>query len=73
MFNLDKHEMMHIKVVPGVPVKKTRAPGILELANYRVYNAENGKVGVEAALKERPDLIVCDITMPVLVVMACSI
>src|SRR5690606_12561162 len=37
---------------------------ILELANYRVLQAENGKVGVEVAKKELPDLIVCDIMMP---------
>ena len=39
---------------------------ILELANYKVFTAENGKIGVEVALQERPDLIVCDIMMPVL-------
>ena len=39
---------------------------IIELANYKVVTAENGKVGVEIALKEKPDLIVCDIMMPVL-------
>ncbi len=39
---------------------------ILELANYKVFTAENGKVGVEVALKEKPDLIICDIMMPVL-------
>lgn len=39
---------------------------ILELANYKVYTAENGKIGVEIALQEKPDLIVCDIMMPVL-------
>lgn len=39
---------------------------ILELANYKVITAENGKVGVEKALHERPDLIICDIMMPVL-------
>jgi len=39
---------------------------ILELANYNVYAAANGKSGVEIALKEKPDLIVCDIMMPVL-------
>lgn len=37
---------------------------ILELANYKVFTAENGKVGVEAALREDPDLIICDIMMP---------
>lgn len=39
---------------------------ILELANYKVTTAANGKIGVEAALKEKPDLIICDIMMPVL-------
>jgi CRP/FNR family transcriptional regulator, cyclic AMP receptor protein len=39
---------------------------ILELSNYNVITAENGKIGVEKALEERPDLIICDIMMPVL-------
>jgi CRP/FNR family transcriptional regulator, cyclic AMP receptor protein len=37
---------------------------ILELSEYKVISAANGKEGVEIALKERPDLIVCDIMMP---------
>jgi CRP/FNR family cyclic AMP-dependent transcriptional regulator len=39
---------------------------ILELANYKVIVAANGKIGVEKALQEIPDLIICDIMMPVL-------
>jgi CRP/FNR family cyclic AMP-dependent transcriptional regulator len=39
---------------------------IIELSNYEVITAENGKMGVELALKEHPDLILCDIMMPVL-------
>ncbi|MBK8090386.1 MAG: response regulator [Chitinophagaceae bacterium] len=39
---------------------------ILELANYKVVTAANGKLGIETALAEVPDLIVCDIMMPVL-------
>jgi len=39
---------------------------ILELSNYKVFTSEDGKKGVEMALRERPDLIVCDIMMPVL-------
>ncbi|HMD00001.1 MAG TPA: response regulator [Ferruginibacter sp.] len=39
---------------------------ILELAGYKVRAAENGKVGVEMALEEKPDIIICDIMMPVL-------
>ena len=37
---------------------------ILELANYRVLKAENGRRGVDIARKEKPDLILCDIMMP---------
>lgn len=37
---------------------------ILDLAGYKVYTAENGKKGVEIALKEIPSVIVCDIMMP---------
>lgn len=39
---------------------------ILELANFKVIQAENGKVGVELAQEHKPDLIICDIMMPVL-------
>ena len=39
---------------------------ILELSNYEVIVAENGKTGVEKALEHLPDLIICDIMMPVL-------
>lgn len=37
---------------------------ILELANYDVETAENGKRGVEKAKSARFDLIICDIMMP---------
>ncbi|WP_288425253.1 response regulator [uncultured Spirosoma sp.] len=39
---------------------------ILELTGYHVLTAENGKEGVEQALTIRPDLVICDIMMPVL-------
>ena len=39
---------------------------ILELAQYKVITAANGKEGVETAQKNKPDLIICDIMMPVL-------
>jgi len=37
---------------------------ILELSNYKVIVAENGKIGVEKAIAHTPDLIICDIMMP---------
>lgn len=39
---------------------------ILELADYEVTQAINGKKGVELATALKPDLILCDIMMPVL-------
>ena len=39
---------------------------ILELADYNVSTASNGKEGYETASKSPPDLIICDIMMPVL-------
>lgn len=39
---------------------------ILELSKYSVITAENGREGVDKAMKEKPDLIICDIMMPVL-------
>jgi CRP-like cAMP-binding protein/CheY-like chemotaxis protein len=37
---------------------------ILDLAGYSVLTAPNGKVGVDLAQRENPDLIICDIMMP---------
>jgi len=37
---------------------------ILELASYDVFEANNGKSGVELAIKYQPDIILCDIMMP---------
>lgn len=37
---------------------------ILELANYEVLQAVNGRTGVDLAISELPDVILCDIMMP---------
>ena len=37
---------------------------ILELDGYEVLSAANGKEGVEVAVKQLPDLILCDVMMP---------
>ncbi len=56
--------MKHLLVIDdNVDIRENTAE-ILSLAGYRVSTAENGKRGVEFALKEIPDLIVCDIMMP---------
>jgi len=37
---------------------------ILKLAHYNVLSAPNGKIGVEIAQQQHPDLILCDVMMP---------
>lgn len=37
---------------------------ILELSNYTVHSAKNGKEGLELAQKKTPDIILCDVMMP---------
>lgn len=37
---------------------------LLRFEGYEVLTAENGLIGYETALKENPDLILCDISMP---------
>jgi DNA-binding NarL/FixJ family response regulator len=37
---------------------------ILRLENFHPLPAENGRIGVELAKKEKPDLILCDVMMP---------
>lgn len=39
---------------------------ILELAGYTVFTAPEGKTGVEMALEHLPDLVLCDIMMPIM-------
>ena len=37
---------------------------MLQLEGYDVVSAENGRIGLEVARKEDPDLILCDVMMP---------
>jgi len=39
---------------------------VLKPYGYRILTAENGQAGVETALRERPDLILMDVMMPVM-------
>lgn len=39
---------------------------MLQLANYDVLVAPDGKAGLETAFSEMPDIILCDIVMPIL-------
>jgi DNA-binding response OmpR family regulator len=56
--------MKKILVIEDNPDVRENTSEILSLANYDVLVAENGKVGVDMAQRQKPDLIICDIMMP---------
>lgn len=56
--------MKTILIIEDNPDVRENTAEILELSDYNVITAENGKSGVKKALEETPDLIVCDIMMP---------
>ncbi len=37
---------------------------LLELSGFKVFTAPNGKIGIEKAKNESPNIIICDIMMP---------
>lgn len=45
---------------------RENASRLLESAGYKTFTADNGKNGLESARKYTPDLILCDIMMPIL-------
>jgi CRP-like cAMP-binding protein len=58
--------MEKILIIEDNEALRENTAEILALANYEIMTAANGKIGVEKALANPPDLIVCDIMMPVL-------
>ncbi|WP_336518408.1 response regulator [Pollutibacter soli] len=56
--------MKKILVIEDNEDIRSNTAEILELSNYKVAVAENGKIGVVKALEIIPDLIICDIMMP---------
>ena len=58
--------MKHLLLIEDNDEIRENTAEILELADYKVTTAENGKVGVEKAIAEKPDIIICDVMMPVL-------
>lgn len=53
-----------ILLIEDNPEMSENIVSILELANYNVLAAPNGKIGVEIAQQKVPDLILCDVMMP---------
>jgi CheY-like chemotaxis protein len=55
-----------ILVVEDESVLRKSLVSALEDAKFKVLEAENGKKGLEIALKNKPDLILLDLLMPVM-------
>ncbi|WP_299124341.1 response regulator [uncultured Winogradskyella sp.] len=56
--------MTTILIIEDDAVLRDNTAELLELSNYNVITAPNGKVGVDMARKQLPDIIICDIMMP---------
>jgi len=56
--------MLKILVIEDDELIRETLLQLLESHSYRVIVAQNGRVGVQMALSEIPDLILCDVQMP---------
>ena len=58
--------MKKLLIIEDDIIIKENSAEILKLAGFNIFTAENGKDGSLLAKEEKPDLIICDIMMPVL-------
>jgi DNA-binding NarL/FixJ family response regulator len=56
--------MKKILVIEDEPEMRRNLTTVLRLEQFRPLPAENGRIGIELAKKEKPDLILCDVMMP---------
>ena len=56
--------MKRILLIEDDSVLRENTAELLELSNYQVSTAKNGEIGIEKALNSLPDIVVCDIMMP---------
>ena len=56
--------MSRILVIDDEPVLRLTLRYLLEQEGHQVWDAENGRVGVDICRSEHPDLVITDIVMP---------
>jgi DNA-binding NarL/FixJ family response regulator len=56
--------MKKILVIEDEPEMRRNLTTILRLENFHALAAAGGRIGLEVAKKEKPDLILCDVMMP---------
>lgn len=58
--------MKRVLLIEDDTVLRANTAELLELSNYEVLTAANGQIGLSMARQEKPDIVVCDIMMPIL-------
>ena len=58
--------MKKVLLIEDDTVLRENTAELLELSDYEVLTAANGKIGLDRAKETKPDIIMCDIMMPVL-------
>jgi DNA-binding NarL/FixJ family response regulator len=56
--------MKKILIIEDEPEMRRNVSALLRYHEYLPIEAENGRKGIEAARRERPDLVLCDVMMP---------
>jgi DNA-binding NarL/FixJ family response regulator len=56
--------MKKILVIEDEPEMRRNLLTILKMEKFHALGAENGRVGIEMARRDKPDLILCDVMMP---------
>lgn len=56
--------MNKIVVIEDQPQMRRNIALILEMENYEVFSAENGRAGLDLIRQHNPDLVICDVMMP---------
>jgi len=56
--------MKRILIIEDEPEMRRNIGALLRYHQYQAIPAENGRAGLEAARRDQPDLILCDVMMP---------
>ena len=62
----EKHKIMKVLTIDDESVVRKNIAAFLEDHNYEVLESENGKEGLEVFRQENPDIVLCDLKMPIL-------
>lgn len=56
--------MKRLLLIEDDVILRENTAELLELSDFEVITAPNGKIGIELAKHQLPDIVVCDIMMP---------